>query len=76
QQEQQERDQQEKERQDRQKQQEEQQGAEGASREVEGQMSREEAEILLINQAEEESRMRAEQKKVRKARRPPVLKNW
>lgn len=43
---------------------------------VEGQLTKEEAEMLLRGQAEEEARMRAEQRKGGRARRPPVVKDW
>ncbi|MGB2961659.1 MAG: tetratricopeptide repeat protein [Candidatus Omnitrophota bacterium] len=44
--------------------------------EFEGEMSEREAEMLLRSQDEEESRMRAEMKKARKAKRPPVVRDW
>ena len=42
----------------------------------EGEMTEEEAEMLLRLQDEEESRMRAQQKKAKMGRRPPVLRDW
>jgi len=48
----------------------------GAPEPAEGELSREEAEMLLRNQEEEEKRMRAEQRKADRSRRPPVLKDW
>lgn len=39
-------------------------------------MSKQEAEMLLKTQEEEESRMRAEMKEKEKARRPAVIKDW
>jgi Ca-activated chloride channel homolog len=41
-----------------------------------GELTRTEAEMLLRNQEEEEKRMRAEQRKADRSRRPPVLKDW
>ncbi|MBU0682735.1 MAG: hypothetical protein ABIH85_02845 [Candidatus Omnitrophota bacterium] len=42
----------------------------------EGGMTKEEAEMLLSGQEEEEARMRAEQRTARAARRPVVLRDW
>ena len=39
-------------------------------------MTKEEAEMLLMGQEEEESRMRGEKRKARKAGRPVVLRDW
>ncbi|MFQ5952264.1 MAG: tetratricopeptide repeat protein [Candidatus Omnitrophota bacterium] len=44
--------------------------------EFEGEMNKEDAEMLLRGQDEEEARVRAEKRKAEKARRPPVLRDW
>jgi len=41
-----------------------------------GEMTKEEAQILLMGQEEEEERMRAEKRKARSRNRPAVLKDW
>ena len=45
-------------------------------RPADGEMSKEEAEMLLMGQEEEEERMRGEKKRRRRAHRPEVLRNW
>ena len=43
---------------------------------AEGEMTEQEAAMMLRGQEEEEARLRAELKKKRAAGRPKVLKNW
>jgi Ca-activated chloride channel homolog len=80
--EQQERDNQEKEQQQDQQQEDQQSGGSDGQpggyeqQPVPGQMTEQQAQLLLKGQEEEENRMRGEKKKAQRAQRPPVVRDW